>query len=159
MKPRHFAIGLIVVLAATAFATEMVKADADHEVAHAARAAIRVPPRVVPGRKVTIKVTGYPSRAGVRVQFGVYYNPVRNCCVTNVIPSASHRPFALGRDGSRRLRVRMPRHYARCVSSACSSPAWKRWSHGQRIFVAVYTDNFGSGSSGDVYRSARSRVR
>ncbi len=119
---------------------------------------ITVPRRVRPGHSVRINVSGFPPGARVRVQFGVDFRPPANCCVSRLIPAPSRPGFELDQGGAGLLRVKMPRRYARCVSSACRKPKFKRWKPGQRIYVLVATDDYGSGEPDEAVARAISHV-
>jgi hypothetical protein len=94
---------------------------------------------VRPGKPVKLVVSGFRAGARVRVQFGV--RPIRNCCVSYVIPPI-HRPgFLIPRSGGRTITVTMPYRWAQCVATGCPSPDWHNFRRGQHIFVAVFSEN------------------
>jgi hypothetical protein len=124
-----------------------------------ARTTITVPKVVTPGRTVTLRATGFAAGAAVRVQWGVYTQPPANCCVSTVVPPDSRPGFQLDSTGAGVLRVRVPRAYARCVSAICRNPNWARFKRGQRIYVFVFTDDFGSTGAPDTAAKALSRIR
>lgn len=126
------------VLAAPTSAAQPAHRSARAGHAAIAGANVRGPSAVRPGTAVKLFVSGFRSQSRVRVQFGV--RPIRNCCVTDVIPSI-HRPgFLIPRTGKRTITVTMPRRWAQCVSSQCPSPDWHYFRRGQPIFVAVYAE-------------------
>lgn len=114
---------------------------------------VNVPGKVRPGKRVRVDVSAFPANARVRVQFLRYHNPPCNCDASRVIPNIKRPGFALGPDGARVLRVRMPKRYARCVSVGCSSPRYAPYRKGQPVLVGVGT------VPDEAYASDRSRVK
>lgn len=104
---------------------------------------IDAPSTAKPGRKVTLRVSGFPAGARIRVQFGLYMNPPANCCASKVMPAREKPGYLIPDAGSRTLRVRMPRRYAKCTSARCEDPEWTRYRRGDRIYVITSSDDPG----------------
>jgi hypothetical protein len=147
----HWALGaLAAALALAAF--EATPADA----AAPAAGRVTVPARVTPGRLVTINVSGFAPGARVHVEWGVYFNPPANCCITKLVPPASKPGFTLAA-GAKTLHVRMPRLYAACPAVGCHDHDRTRFKPGQRVFVFVSTDLDYKGP-GPFYAKALTRI-
>jgi hypothetical protein len=133
MSLRHV-LGVGVVLGVAISATAAFPAAAERE--GALRFHVRAPKVVVPGRLVTLHVSGYRRASRLHVQFGVLQVPPSNCCLTLPIPPISKPGMRASAGGV--LRVRMPKRYARCVQGGCPAPGYTPFKHGQKIFVLVY---------------------
>lgn len=119
----HWALGaLAAALALAAF--EATPADA----AAPAAGRVTVPARVTPGRLVTINVSGFAPGARVHVEWGVYFNPPANCCITKLVPPASKPGFTLAAPrpctcGCPGCTPRAPPSAATIMTGRASSPA------------------------------------
>jgi hypothetical protein len=119
-------------------------------------AKVAVPAHVTPGRIVAVQVSGFAPGAKVHVQWGVYYNPPANCCISLPVPPFPKPGFTLA-TGAKTLHIRMPRRYAACPAAGCHDHALTPYKPGQRVFVFVSTD-LSSHGPGPTYGKALSRI-
>lgn len=66
---------------------------------------------------------------------------MRNCCVSDVFPSFAKPGILIGAGGRRVLTVVMPRRWAQCVATVCTTPEWRRYHPGQQVFIAAFNDD------------------
>lgn len=123
----------------------------------AAQPSVKMKRVVRPGETVTVKARGFPAGSHVRVQFGLWSSPPSNCCVTTPMPRLGQPGLLIPDSGSRSLRVRFARVYARCVNYLCESPGLTRWRPGQAIYVSVFTDEVQENGS-IAFAKRRARV-
>jgi hypothetical protein len=128
----------VVLLVACAVGAASGAASTSRAAAAHSQATVRGPLAVRPGGRVRIILSGFTPSSRVRVQFGVYFHPVRNCCVSDVFPSPARPGILIGSSGRRVLTVVMPRRWSQCVTAACPTPEWCRYRSGQRVFVAAF---------------------
>ena len=145
--------GVLLLVAAITGSGPLRQAD------RARKAHVTVPQTLQPGQLITVRVTGFPAGSRVRVQFGLDLRPPANCCATTLIPRPGKPALALGSDGARTLRVRMPRRYARCTSVSCPDPELTFWKSGERVYVFVATNRFGSGRPAEAFARAIAHIR
>lgn len=96
------------------------------------------PSAVQPGGRVRISLSGFTPGSRVQIQFGVYFEPVRNCCVSAIFPRYPHAGILIGPSGRRTLVVKMARRWAQCVAASCPTPDWHPYRAGQRVYIAAF---------------------
>lgn len=122
--------------------------------ANSATPQVSIPKRVQPGRRMRVIVSGFPSGARIRFQFGRYFNPPANCCASKPFPAVGKPGIPVNESGQLTTGIRMPRRYAKCVSSTCADPQWRRYRPGQRVYLGVIGDN-DTGYASDLARVRR----
>lgn len=107
----------------------------------AAGAHVHAPARLHPGSVVYVHISGYPPGSRVRVQLATRRSLHSNCCVSHTYPSMHAPGVPVNQNWSATIRWRVPKQYAQCVSSICSSPEYKRFRRGESVLVDVFTTN------------------
>ena len=121
-----------------------------------ASASLVAPSRLVPGTTATLRISGFPSSTGVRVQLGRVFNPLANCCASRVYPPLGRPALLTGPTGSLQFAWPVPRTYERCIDVPCerSPPPHNTlpYEPGQKVIIDVVTDD------SSAYASARATI-
>jgi hypothetical protein len=105
---------------------------------------IRVLGPVAPGRTVPVDVSGFPSDAHVRAQWGLEEDPPGNCCATALDPHPNEPGYPIGPTGVRVLDIYVPRRYLDCLTLACERAGainLRTWSVGEPVYLKVSADH------------------